>query len=128
MRLDYRGSLLLTALGSIAVALAFVWMALTTDVAHASATAFDVFALPSGKRLHSHRGEQRNFEQAHYTIAFSPDSKEMAFVSKHEAKDAEMWTTNHDVWTVPASGGPATKVTSNTAADFQPTANPQFSA
>ncbi|MEP7115942.1 MAG: ATP-binding protein [Acidobacteriota bacterium] len=38
MRLDYRGSLLLTALGSIAVALAFVWVALTTDVAHATAT------------------------------------------------------------------------------------------
>jgi dipeptidyl aminopeptidase/acylaminoacyl peptidase len=61
-----------------------------------------------------------NYEDA--AIAFSPDSKEIAFVSKRDAKDSEMWTTNHDVWTVPVTGGTAKKLTSgNPAADFQPT-------
>ena len=61
-----------------------------------------------------------NYEDA--AIAFSPDSKEIAFVSKRDAKDSEMWTTNHDVWTVPVTGGTAKKLTTgNPAADFQPT-------
>lgn len=60
-----------------------------------------------------------NYEDG--AIAFSPDSREIAFVSKHDVKDAEMWTTNHDVWTVPVSGGTVSKVTANPAADFQPT-------
>ena len=63
-----------------------------------------------------------NYEDG--ALAFSPDSRELAFVSKHETKDAEMWTTNHDVWTVPVGGGSATRVTSNAAADFQPTYTP----
>ena len=35
-----------------------------------------------------------------------------------------MWTTNHDVWTVPVTGGAAKKVTPNPAADMQPTFSP----
>jgi len=61
-----------------------------------------------------------NYEDA--AITFSPDGKEIAFVSKRDAKDSEMWTTNHDVWTVSVTGGTAKKLTSgNPAADFQPT-------
>ena len=63
-----------------------------------------------------------NYEDG--AIAFSPDSREIAFVSKRDAKDSEMWTTNHDVWTVPVTGGTATKVTTNPAADFQPVYSP----
>ena len=57
-------------------------------------------------------------------IAFSPDSRDLAFVSKRDAKDSEMWTTNHDVWTVPVAGGAAKKVTSNAAADMTPVFSP----
>ena len=57
-------------------------------------------------------------------IAFSPDSRELAFVSKRDAKDSEMWTTNHDVWSVPVAGGAAKKVTSNPAADMTPVFSP----
>ncbi len=63
-----------------------------------------------------------NYEDG--AIAFSPDSREIAFVSKREAKDAEMWTTNHEVWVVPVSGGTAKKVTANPAADMSPTYSP----
>ncbi len=59
-----------------------------------------------------------NYEDG--AIAFSPDGREVAFVSKRGDKDAEMWTTNHDVWTVPVSGGEPTRITSNPAADMQP--------
>jgi dipeptidyl aminopeptidase/acylaminoacyl peptidase len=59
-----------------------------------------------------------NYEDA--ALAFSPDGREVAFVSKRGAKDSEMWTTNHDVWTVPVTGGEPTRVTSNPAADMQP--------
>ncbi len=64
-----------------------------------------------------------NYEDG--AIAFSADSRELAFVSKRGgAKDSEMWTTNHEVWTVPVTGGAATKVTANLAADMQPTYSP----
>ena len=63
-----------------------------------------------------------NYEDA--AIAFSPDSREVTFVSKRGAKDTEMWTTNHDVWTVPVEGGALKKVTPNPAADMQPTYSP----
>jgi len=57
-------------------------------------------------------------------IAFSPDSRQLAFVSKRDGKDSEMWTTNHDVWTVPVSGGAAKKLTANPAADMTPVYSP----
>ncbi len=63
-----------------------------------------------------------NYEDG--AIAFSSDSRELAFVSKRGARDSEMWTTNHDVWVVPVAGGAVRKVTSNPAADMQPTYSP----
>ena len=64
-----------------------------------------------------------NYEDA--AVAFSPDSREVAFVSKRGAKDSEMWTTNHDVFTVSVDGGTAKNLTvNNRAADFQPTYSP----
>jgi dipeptidyl aminopeptidase/acylaminoacyl peptidase len=53
-------------------------------------------------------------------IAFSPDSKRLAFVSNREGNDREAWTTNQDVWIVPIDGGEATRLTPNKAADVQP--------
>ena len=58
------------------------------------------------------------------TLAFSPDGKEVAFVSNREGNDREAWTTNNDVWIVPVSGGTAKKITNNPAADAQPTFSP----
>lgn len=63
-----------------------------------------------------------NYEDG--AIAFSPDGREIALVSKRDGKDSEMWTTNHDVWTVSVTGGIVKKVTSNPAADMQPTYSP----
>ena len=63
-----------------------------------------------------------NYEDG--AVAFSPDSRDVAFVSKRDVKDSEMWTTNHDAWTVPVTGGTVKKVTSNPAADMQPTFSP----
>jgi dipeptidyl aminopeptidase/acylaminoacyl peptidase len=57
-------------------------------------------------------------------IAFSPDGRELAFVSGREGNDREAWTTNHDVWIVSAAGGTARKLTSNPAADLQPVFSP----
>ena len=57
-------------------------------------------------------------------IAFSPDGKELAFVSNREGNDREAWTTNHDVWTVPVGGGTARKLTPNPGADAQPIYSP----
>ncbi len=58
-------------------------------------------------------------------IAFSPDGKEIAFVSNRDGADAESWTTNKDVWTVPVAGGAAEKLTvGNPAADFDPVYTP----
>lgn len=63
-----------------------------------------------------------NYEDG--AIAFSPDSREIAFVSKRDGVDSEMWSTNHEVWVVSVSGGAARKVTTNPAADMQPTFSP----
>lgn len=57
-------------------------------------------------------------------LAFSPDGREIAFLSKRGAPDSEMWSTNHDVWTVPVTGGAVQKVTPNPAADMEPTFSP----
>ncbi len=57
-------------------------------------------------------------------IAFSPDGRQIAVVSNREGKDAEAWTTNRDVFLVPAAGGEARKVTANPAADVDPRFTP----
>jgi dipeptidyl aminopeptidase/acylaminoacyl peptidase len=59
-------------------------------------------------------------QQEDAAMAFSPDSREIAFVSNREGGDREAWTTNTDVWIVAATGGEARKLTSNPAADVQP--------
>jgi dipeptidyl aminopeptidase/acylaminoacyl peptidase len=59
-----------------------------------------------------------------HSIAFSRDGAELAFVSKRDGPDREMWTTNHDVWIAPVAGGDARKITTNPAADMQPTFSP----
>jgi Tol biopolymer transport system component len=63
-------------------------------------------------------------QQEDGAVAFSSDGKEIAFVSSREGGDREAWTTNHDVWIVPASGGEAKKITSNPASDMQPVFSP----
>ena len=40
-------------------------------------------------------------------VTFSPDSQSVTFVSNRDGRDKEMMDTNHDVWTVPISGGEA---------------------
>ena len=57
-------------------------------------------------------------------VTFSPDSRSVTFVSNRDGRDKEMMDTNHDVWTVPISGGEAKRITTNPAADDQPTYSP----
>lgn len=63
-------------------------------------------------------------QQEDNAIAFSPDSRELVFVSNREGNDREAFTTNNDVWSVPVTGGPARKLTPNPAADEQPEFTP----
>jgi Tol biopolymer transport system component len=42
-------------------------------------------------------------QQEDNAIAFTPNSKLIAFVSNREGNDKEAWTTNNDVWLVPVS-------------------------
>jgi dipeptidyl aminopeptidase/acylaminoacyl peptidase len=60
-------------------------------------------------------------QQEDHAIAFSPDGREIAFVSNREARDREAWTTNNDVFVVPVGGGEPRKLTTNPAADVHPT-------
>ena len=53
-------------------------------------------------------------------LSFSPDGSQLAFVSNREGNDVESWTTNHDVWIVPVTGGQARRLAPNKAADVQP--------
>jgi len=53
-------------------------------------------------------------------LAFSPDSKTVAFVSNREGNDKEAWTTNNDVFLVPVAGGEPRLLTRNPAADTHP--------
>ena len=57
-------------------------------------------------------------------IAFSPDGRELAFVSNREGNDREAWTTNNDVWIVPVAGGTPRKLTPGAGADVQPVFSP----
>ena len=63
-----------------------------------------------------------NYEDAGF--AFSPDSRQLAFVSKREGPDIEAWSTNMDVWLTPVAGGDLKKVTPNPAADQTPVFSP----
>ncbi|MGE5815420.1 MAG: prolyl oligopeptidase family serine peptidase [Acidobacteriota bacterium] len=57
-------------------------------------------------------------------VAFSPDGAEIAFASNREGNDKEAWTTNQDIFVVPASGGTAKAVTSGKGYDVQPVYSP----
>lgn len=63
-------------------------------------------------------------QQEDGAVAFSPDGREIAFASNREGGDREAWTTNHDVWVVPAAGGNVKKITANPASDLQPVFSP----
>jgi dipeptidyl aminopeptidase/acylaminoacyl peptidase len=63
-------------------------------------------------------------QQEDGAIAFAPDGKEIAFASNREGGDREAWTTNHDIWVVPAAGGTVRKITTNPASDLQPVYSP----
>ncbi|HEX6465337.1 MAG TPA: S9 family peptidase, partial [Vicinamibacterales bacterium] len=63
-------------------------------------------------------------QQEDAAVTFTPDSREVVFVSNREGTDKETWTTNNDVWSVPVTGGPAKKLTANPAADVQPAFTP----
>ena len=59
-------------------------------------------------------------EQEDAAIVFSPDGRDVLFVSNREGNDREAFTTNNDVWSVSVTGGEARKLTPNPAADVQP--------
>ena len=63
-------------------------------------------------------------QQEDAAIAFSPDGREVVFVSNREGNDKEAWSTNADVWSVPVGGGALKKLTANPAADAQPVFTP----
>jgi dipeptidyl aminopeptidase/acylaminoacyl peptidase len=59
-------------------------------------------------------------QQEDAAVTFTPNSREVVFVSNREGNDKESWTTNTDVWSVPVTGGTARRLTANPAADVQP--------
>jgi dipeptidyl aminopeptidase/acylaminoacyl peptidase len=63
-------------------------------------------------------------QQEDGAITFTPDGRELIFVSNREGNDKEAYTTNNDVWSVPVSGGDAKKLTANPASDLQPQFTP----
>jgi dipeptidyl aminopeptidase/acylaminoacyl peptidase len=63
-------------------------------------------------------------QQEDAALAFTPDSKEVVFVSNRDGIDKEAYSTNNDVWSVPVGGGAAKKLTPNRAADVQPRFTP----
>jgi dipeptidyl aminopeptidase/acylaminoacyl peptidase len=85
-----------------------------------------VASLDGGRALDVTPGDYDSppVQQEDAAVAFSPDGREIAFVSSHEGPDKEAWTTNHDVWVVAAGGGEAKKITNNPASDLQPSFSP----
>ena len=63
-------------------------------------------------------------QQEDAAITFTPDGRELVFVSNRDGTDKEAWSTNNDVWSVPVGGGAAKRLTSNPAADAQPVFTP----
>ena len=63
-------------------------------------------------------------QQEDAAITFTPDSKEVVFVSNRDGNDKEAWSTNNDVWSVPVAGGTAKQLTTGPAADVQPVFTP----
>jgi dipeptidyl aminopeptidase/acylaminoacyl peptidase len=63
-------------------------------------------------------------QQEDAALAFTPDGKEVVFVSNRDGIDKEAYSTNNDVWSVPVTGGAAKKLTPNPAADVQPRFTP----
>jgi dipeptidyl aminopeptidase/acylaminoacyl peptidase len=59
-------------------------------------------------------------QQEDAAIAFTPDSRDVVFVSNRDGIDKEAYSTNNDVWSVPVTGGAPKKLTNNPAADVQP--------
>ena len=57
-------------------------------------------------------------------FAFSPDGTEIAFTATPLPTRAEAWTTNHDIYTIPVSGGTPRQLTTNPAADGCPRYSP----
>ncbi len=60
----------------------------------------------------------------HLDYAFSPDSREIAFVRNVDPELKKGIGTNNDVFVTPASGGPITPITTNKANDNQPSYSP----
>lgn len=56
--------------------------------------------------------------------AFSPDGRELAYTAKDQGRD-DAWSTDINIYTVPATGGAATVITKeNTGADVNPVYSP----
>ena len=55
-------------------------------------------------------------------FGFSPDSKEIAYTAAPNENEA--WNTNHDLFVVPVTGGPAKQITKNPGADTYPRYSP----
>ncbi len=57
-------------------------------------------------------------------FAFSPDGKEIAYTATPTPPHSEAWSTNHDIFIVPAGGGTPRQLTTNPAADGYPRYSP----
>ena len=53
-------------------------------------------------------------------FAFSPDSREIAYTATPVPVHEEAWSTNHDIYSVPVTGGTPRQLTTNPAADCYP--------
>jgi len=56
--------------------------------------------------------------------SFSPDSREIAYTATPLPTREEAWSTNHDIYTVPVTGGTPKQITTNPAADGCPRFSP----
>ena len=56
--------------------------------------------------------------------SFSPDGKEIAYTATPAVTHEEAWSTNHDIYAVPATGGSPSQITTNPAADGYPQYSP----